>query len=111
MRRLHREGLIDGDLVVAPDHDLGSQRSECLHEVPREGVVIVEKEDAVSHNPSSASDRAASSAEAFARISSCSRSGTLSVTIPAPAWQAQPPSRRTSVRIAMAWSIPPPVPK
>src|SRR6266404_4736071 len=80
LRRFRAQG------VVAVDAHLSAQDQERLHQVVGEGVVVVDQQQARLHNPSSASSSARTRAALLANTSSCSVSGTLSATIPAPAW-------------------------
>ncbi len=65
---------------------LGAEHQEGLHQVVGEGVVVVDQQQARAHSPSSASRSACTAAALLASTSSCSLSGTLSATMPAPAW-------------------------
>ena len=56
-----------------------------LHQVIRKRIVVIDKQQARFHKPSSASTSARLSAALLASTSSCSVSGTLSATMPAPA--------------------------
>src|SRR5262245_17509944 len=78
----------DGHGIVAADFHLGSQLPQILDEVVGERVVVVEDED---HD--AASPTAASSASALRHVSSYSRAGEESATIPAPAWTKARPFR------------------
>ena len=99
--------LLDRDRVVAKDVDLGAEFLEQVHEVPGEGVVVVDHQELHAYS-SSARAIAASRAASFARHSRCSASGSESATTPAPAWRCTTPSATTIVRSAMHVSIVPP---
>src|SRR4030095_9119269 len=106
----HRRHLVERDGVVAPHGDLGAELREVLYEVVSEGVVVVDHQDARHH--SRAPMRSAWTAErALFTHSRCSASGSESATIPAPACTKARPSRITTVRMAIAVSIPPEYPK
>ena len=76
----------DVDRVVAKHAHLRAEHEERLHQVVGEGVVVVDQQQPRLHIPSSASSSARRSAALFASTSSCSASGTLSATMPPPAW-------------------------
>src|SRR6185295_6007945 len=80
--------LFHRDRVVAPHVDFGAEHQEGLHQVVGEGIVVVDQQqaDASAHRPSAASLRARAMAPDFATTSSYSVAGTLSATMPAPAW-------------------------
>src|SRR6185503_7730470 len=84
LRLLHRDG------VVAAHVDFGAEHHEGLHQVVGKGVVVVDQQEPdaglTAHRPSAASLRARAMAPDFATTSSYSVAGTLSATIPAPAW-------------------------
>ena len=86
VRRPEISRFPDSDLVMPPYRDPRSQDGQCLHQIVGERVVVIDEQDVPRHRPSSASESAASSAALFASTSACSRSGTLSATMPAPAW-------------------------
>ncbi len=94
-----RVDLVDRDLVVARDGDIGADAGEQLHEVVGERVVVVEQEDLHASPPMAASMEAA-----LAATSAASRSGTESATIPAPACTVAMPSRMSALRMVMAHS-------
>src|ERR1700733_4419986 len=104
-RRGHR------DLIVAAHVHLGAQHQEGLHQVVGEGIVVVDQQQTRLHRPSSASASARTMAPLLASTSSCSASGTLSATMPAPAWKLYSSPWNTSVRMVMAWSMSPRAPK
>src|SRR4030095_10345930 len=106
----HRRHLVARDGVGAPHRDLRAALREVLHEVVGEGVVVVDHQDARHHSRSAM--RSAWTAErALFTHSRCSASGSESATIPAPACTKARPSRITTVRMAIAVSIPPEYPK
>ena len=77
-----RSGALHGirvEGVIAANVHLGSQLPQVLHEVVGERIVVVDDEDHESPHA------AASSASALRHVSSCSRRGSESATIPAPA--------------------------
>ena len=87
------------------DHDVGPETAELLAEVVGERVEGVHQE-----HPQPAASAAASAERtprAFDPVSSYSRAGTESATIPAPTWTDATPSRRTAVRMAIARSMVP----
>src|SRR6185503_1826527 len=86
VRRLDRLGLLDADAIVAVHPHVGAEHEECLHQVVGEGVVVVDQEKLRAHSPALAISSARRIAALFAITSSCSRSGWLSATNPAPAW-------------------------
>src|SRR6188768_396310 len=88
VRGIHLLRFLDRDRVVAPHIDLGAQHHEGLYQVVGEGVVVVDQQQAYlsTHRPSAASLRARAMAPDFATTSSYSVAGTLSATMPAPAW-------------------------
>src|SRR5690606_40993224 len=103
--RVERRGLRDGQRVVSIDVHVGLEDEERLHEVVRERIVVVDQKQLDAHNPSSASSSALRRIALFASTSRCSASGTLSATIPAPAWKLYSSPSKTIVRIVIAWSI------
>src|SRR5207244_12508676 len=86
VRGCERARLLRGERVVAVDTHLSSQDQERLHQVVGEGIVVVDQQQARLHKPSPASSSARTRAALLASTSSCSLSGTLSATMPAPAW-------------------------
>src|SRR5882724_10127479 len=86
MRGCERLRLLPRERVVAVDAHLRAEDQERLHQVVGEGVVVVDQQQVRLHNPSSASSSARTRAALLANTSSCSASGTLSATMPAPAW-------------------------
>src|SRR5438105_1410105 len=80
LRRFRTHGFIAVDTHVC------SEDQERRNQVVGEGVVVVYQQQARLHNPSPASSSARTRAALLANTSSCSVSGTLSATIPAPAW-------------------------
>src|SRR5262245_16192766 len=82
--RTHPDHLGGSETVIARDAHVGVELAERLHEVEREGVVVVDDEDHANH--SRASPIARKRAAAFASASAYSFSGTESATMPAPAW-------------------------
>src|SRR4030095_16694853 len=101
-----RGALAEPDLVVAPHADVRAQLREVLHEVVGEGVVVVDHQDA-RHHSCSAMRSAWTAERALLTHSRCSASGSESATMPAPACTKARPSRITTVRIAIAVSMPP----
>src|SRR5262249_37104435 len=86
--RAHRPDLGNADLIVANHLHLGAQFAQILHQIPGEGIVVVDHQYHDSLSPSMpriAISAARSTALAFARVSCHSLSGTESATIPAPA--------------------------
>src|SRR5690606_21089430 len=73
------------DLVVADHAHVGAQFPEVLHEVPGEGIVVVDHQQH-QKDPDSASLTAWNMARALFMVSSHSARGTESATTPAPAW-------------------------
>src|SRR3954464_2087196 len=67
--------------VVAHDEALVAELADVAGEVPDEAVVVVDQED---HQPPLS---AATSARAFASVSSYSAAGSLSAVMPPPAWK------------------------
>ena len=92
MGRRKRERLLDAQGVVAVHRDLGALHQEGLHEVVGEGVVVVDEQQphALPGHPRHDASPAICSARAaeplLASTSSYSLCGTLSATMPAPAW-------------------------
>ena len=95
--RRERQRLVDRDLVVAAHVDLGAEHEEGLHQVVGERVVVVDEQQprpvrggVLRHGGSHDAPPAIASARAaeplLAMISSYSLCGTLSATMPAPAW-------------------------
>ena len=84
LRLLHR------DLVVAAHVDFRAENQERLHQVVGEGIVVVDQQQSHvhwhAHRPSAASLSARAIAPLLASTSSYSVTGTLSATMPAPAW-------------------------
>src|SRR6266853_3352241 len=106
--RYHRGDVPRRDLVVAEHPDLCAQLAQILHQIPGEGIVVVDHQDHARLSiPLEAISAARSTARALARVSCNSLSGTESATIPAPACTCIRPSFTTAVRIAMARSISP----
>src|SRR6266487_6705458 len=106
--RSHRGDVRRRDLVVAKHPDVRAQFAQILHQIPGEGIVIVDHQDHVRPSiPLEAISAARSTARALARVSCNSLSGTESATIPAPACTCIWPSFTTAVRIAIARSISP----
>src|SRR6185295_3249580 len=94
-----------GQRVVAMHDDLGLQHEERLHQVVGERVVIVDQEQPHAHSPSFASSSARRRIALLASTSWYSVAGTLSDTMPAPAWKLYSSPCSTIVRIVMAWSM------
>ena len=81
--RRERGDLVDGERVVAIDAHVLAQLAEVLDEVVGERVVVIDHQQ---HGYiDSASLTAWNSARALLTHSACSRSGSESATIPAPA--------------------------
>src|SRR5262249_55476424 len=81
--------LVQGDLVIPPDDDLGAELRQVLVEVVRKAVVVVDQEQH-QITPTGESSRSARSiafmtARALFNVSWCSRSGSESATMPPPA--------------------------
>src|SRR5947207_2314922 len=97
---MERLDFLHGDPVIAVHRHFSAQLTEILHEVVGEGVVIIENEDhlrvrgrrfSVSvfrsmPERACAISMARNSALPLLSVSSYSRSGTESATIPAPTW-------------------------
>src|SRR5215470_14635387 len=98
MRRRELLGVCDRERVVAIDEHVGLEHEERLHEVVGERVVVVDQEKPRAHSPSSASSRARRKIALFASTSWYSVTGTLSATIPAPAWKLYSSPSSTIVR-------------
>src|SRR5690606_5819765 len=111
MRRRERLRVRHGQRIVAVDVHVRAEHEERLHEVVRERVVVVDQKQLDAHNPSSASSSALRRIALFASTSRYSLSGTLSATMPAPAWKLYSSPSNTIVRIVIAWSMLPFVPK
>src|ERR1700733_5673491 len=79
-RRLGRQRVIAVDIYLRAEHQKGR------HQVVGEGDLFDDQEQTLYHNPTSASSSARAMAALFASTSSCSFCGTLSATMPAPAW-------------------------
>src|SRR5690606_36130254 len=113
--RAARQRLPRRDCVIAYDIDLSTQFHQVMDQVEGEAVVVVDDEDhgaAYCPNPGSAAMRAASraaasSAAALASHSRCSSAGSLSATMPAPAWTCITPSFTTAVLSTMQLSTEP----
>src|SRR5258707_3072957 len=106
--RSHHGDVRRRDLVVATHFDVGAELAQILHQIPGEGIVVVDHQNHARPSiPLKAISAARSTARALARVSCNSLSGTESATIPAPAWTCIWPSFTTAVRIAMARSISP----
>src|SRR5690606_21421994 len=111
VRRRERLGVRDRQRVVAVDVHGRIEHEERLHEVVGERIVVVDQKQLDAHNPSSASSSALRRIALFASTSRYSLSGTLSATMPAPAWKLYSSPLNTIVRIVIAWSMLPFVPK
>src|SRR5450756_1058447 len=119
MRRLRRGDLVQRHAVVALHGDLGAELAQVLHQVVGERVVVVDHEDpgrrddrlargwvevdghGHCENSSWASSMARRSAAALFCVSSYSRAGSLSATVP-----AGKPALRASVGVAPSASVP-----
>ncbi len=86
VRRREVQRLRGAECIVAMYDDFRAQHQEGLHQVVGEGVVVVDQQQLRLHSPSCASSRARAIAPLLASTSSCSLCGTLSATMPAPAW-------------------------
>src|SRR5512140_835350 len=110
-RRDHQAGGIPArpflhrDRVVAEHRHLGAEFADILHEVPCERIVIVDDSDHGASSVSGGTPTARKRIFALFRISSHSRSGSESATIPAPAWIFASPPDITMVRLAMQKSM------
>ena len=78
-------GNVDG--IVAVHHDVGVEHQKRLHQVVGEGVEVVDHQQADAHRPSSAISIARRRISLLAITSRYSNAGSLSATIPAPAWK------------------------
>ena len=85
MGRLQLPCRVDIDVVVGAHDHFGTQDAQGLHHVVGERVVVVDQQDP-AHRPPAALSRAPRIAPLLERTSSHSVLGTLSATIPAPAW-------------------------
>src|SRR3979409_2690109 len=84
--RFHRSDVRRPDLVVAKHLDVCAQLAQILHQIPGEGIVVVDHQDHARRSiPFEAISAARSTARALARFSCNSLSGTESATILAPA--------------------------
>ena len=103
---LRFQGFDSGDIdfIVPDDLHLRAKGANHLHEVVGEGVVVVDHE---YHCSSSAKRTASKTAFALPMVSSYSRSGTESATIPAPDRIVTRAPSLTSVRMTMAKSMSP----
>ena len=95
-----RERRLNAECIVTVHRDLGALHQEGLHEVVGEGVVVVDEEQAhtvtriahrctrdhAAHETSPAIANARAAEPLLASTSSYSLCGTLSATMPAPAW-------------------------
>ncbi len=91
MRRLQRARLLDSDRVVAMHEHVCAEHQERLHQVVGEAVVVVDQQQArgrvCHHRPSRAMSSARRNTSLLANTSRYSFCGTLSATMPAPAWK------------------------
>src|SRR5262245_39686588 len=136
---LQRHDVADRNLVVAMDDHVRPQPSQIVEEVEGEAVIVVDQDNHVPplcqgftvppqggqavgfcagywpRLAALAKRRASSAArnKAFALLmhSCCSKSGSLSATMPAPAWTYMVPSLIRAVRKTMHVSISPPAEK
>src|SRR5262245_41289482 len=76
----------DADGIVAIHAHVGTEDQERLHQVIGEGIVVIDEKESWHHKPSFANSSARRSAAPLASTSAYSAAGTLSATIPAPAW-------------------------
>src|SRR3990172_4403707 len=110
-RRNHQAGgvperqLPHGDRVVAEHLHLGAEFADVLHQVPGERIVIVDDGDHCASSASVETPTARNRIFALLRISSHSRAGSESATIPAPAWIMASSPDITMVRMAMQKSM------
>ena len=115
VRRLQRLRLLDRDRIVAMHEHVGAEHEERLHQVVGEAVVVVDEQQARHglrhHRPSRAISSARRSTSLLANTSRYSFIGTLSATMPAPAWKLYVSPWKTIVRIVIAWFMSPPSPK
>src|SRR5690606_20735943 len=108
---LRRQGfdLVEGQFVVAVHPHIRTQLPQVLHHVVGEGIVVVDHQDhgatSPTRSPGSTIAAARKMALALFMVSFHSRAGTLSATIPPPAWTWSLPSLITAVRMAMAVSM------
>ena len=96
--------LCQRDGIVAMHDELCPQFPEILHEVVREGIVIVDDENH-TNAPLSASSTARNRARALFTVSWYSHSGSESNTTPPPACTYALPSLISMVRMAMHVSM------
>src|SRR5262249_31992482 len=101
MRRPERLELRNADLVVAEHLHLGAELVEVLHQVPGEGIVVVDDGDH-AHLPA-----AFRSARVLCFVPCHSESGSESATMPAAACTCSRASFSTAVRMAIATSMSP----
>src|SRR4029078_12826359 len=95
------------DAVVAHHAHVLPQLAQVLDEVVGERVVVVDHEQHQAFPPEArrATSIALTTTRALLTHSLCSSAGTLSATMPAPAWTYMVSCFATSVRIAMPKSI------
>src|SRR6185437_13440206 len=93
---------LQGDRVVAKNAHLLAHLLEILDQVVGERIIIVDHED---HSSSRVFLTASKRAAAFCRHSRCSRAGSESATMPAPACRYAFPRVKNKVRIVIAMSI------
>src|SRR5580704_8774886 len=105
--RMHLGNLIQSNLVVAFNDEVGSELAKILDQVVGKGIVIVDDQ----HHMAWALSMARNKAIALLTHSWCSDSGTESATTPQPAWAKAIPSFNTMVLSAMQESRFPSNPK
>src|SRR3989442_5194112 len=109
VRGPQRLDLDDRNLVVSENPDRDTQLLQVLHQVVREGIVVVDHRDHAASATLSvdASSAALRMARALCWVSSHSECGSESATMPAAACTCSLPSFTTAVRIAIATSMSP----
>ena len=102
----HRQDLVGGGPIVAEDPHLARQFAQILDEVVRERVVVVDDNNhGVPWFARLTRSSARTNAFALFTVSTYSRSGTESATMPAPACTYARFPATTIVRMVMAVSI------
>src|SRR5262249_39825098 len=95
---------LHGDGVVAKHLCLRPERLQRLRKVEGEGVVVVDEDD---HGSASSPAMATSAARSLCAVSWYSAAGTLSCTIPAPAWKRSLCPASATARMMLARSMSP----
>src|SRR5579872_3714796 len=105
--------VLDCDLVGSHHKQGRTKRPQRLHDVVREGIVIIHDQQLAVHGraPGCGAPSAANTAPALAWHSASSSSGIESATMPAPARTPKTPSRANALRSVIQASSEPSKPK